>query len=103
MFFNTFPMFLDLKTWIILQISLGSLVFAVTILLVNFVNIELLDKEKEENISDRKQIMLLFFGIPFFLVVWLAYAHYVDAFFYFEKKHCTRIYILLYIFLVDRE
>jgi len=94
MFFNTFPMFLDLKTWIILQISLGSLVFAVTILLVNFVNIELLDKVKEENISDRKQKMLLYFGIPFFLVVCLAYAYYVDAFFYFEKNGFIYNFIL---------
>lgn len=94
MFFNTFPMFLDLKTWIILQISLGSLVFAVTILLVNFVNIKLLDKVKEENISDRKQKMLLYFGIPFFLVVCLAYAYYVDAFFYFEKNGFIYNFIL---------
>lgn len=94
MFFNTFPMSLDLKTWIILQISLGSLVFAVTILLVNFVNIELLDKVKEENISDRKQKMLLYFGIPFFLVVCLAYAYYVDAFFYFEKNGFIYNFIL---------
>ena len=94
MFFNTFPMFLDLKTWIILQISLGSLVFAVTFLLVNFINIELLDKVKEENISDRKQKMLLYFGIPLFLVVCLAYAYYVDAFFYFEKNGFIDNFIL---------
>ena len=86
MFFNTFPMFLNLKTWIILQILFGSLVFAVTILLVNFINVELLDKLKEENISDRKQKMLLYFGIPFFLVVCVAYALYIDNFFYMKNE-----------------
>lgn len=94
MFFNIFPMLLTLKVWLILQAILGFFAFISTVLLVNFINLELLDKVKEENISDRKQKILLYFGIPFFLVVCLAYAYYVDAFFYFEKNGFIYNFIL---------
>lgn len=86
MLFNIFPMLLTLKAWLIVQAVLGCLAFISTVLIVNFINLEFFEKIEKEALEERKRNNLLFLSIPIFLIICVAYALYVDNFFYMGNE-----------------
>lgn len=86
MLFNIFPMLLTLNSWLILQAVLGCLAFILTVLIVNFINLEFFEKVEKEAVAERKRNNLLFLGIPLFLIICVVYALYVDNFFYMKNE-----------------
>lgn len=86
MLFNIFPMLLTLKVWLIVQAALGCLAFISTVLIVNFINLEFFEKVEKEALEERKRNNLLFLSIPLFIIICVAYALYVDKFFYMRNE-----------------